>query len=119
MKLSLLNNPKKFQRKNLNKFVYLKKKNNKNNVISIKSKLIKNDVLEMISFFLKKKISVKNLLVISCNKTKTKKPLGSKLGGGKGKIDSFYRVLRKYQPIVYNKNFIELNYSLKVLNKIL
>ena len=118
MKFSLLNNPKKFQRKNLNKFVYLKKKNSKNNIISLKSRLIKSDNLEMISFFLKKKLSIKNLIMANCNKTKTKKPLGSKLGGGKGKIDSFYKVLKKYQPIILNKKSIELKYHLKNLNKI-
>lgn len=73
----------------------------------------------MIGFLLRKKISLRSSQVISCNKTKTKKPLGAKLGGGKGKIDYFCKILRKYQPIILNKQLPKLKYTLETLNKIL
>jgi len=114
-----MNNLKKFQRKNLNKFIYLKKKHNNNHVVSSKSLSMKNNILEMVDFLLRKTLSLKSLIVINCNKTKTKKPLGAKLGGGKGKIDYFYKILRKYQPIILNKKSPRLKSSLEILNKIL
>lgn len=73
----------------------------------------------MIEFFFKKNISLKVLRIINCNKTKTKKPLGSKLGGGKGKVDSFFKVLKKYQPIIIVNQSSNLKPVLKYLNKIL
>jgi len=115
----LLNNPKKFQRKNLNKFIYLKKKYKDSNLITQSSGILNYKTLELIEFLLKKRLSLKNLKITGCNKTKTKKPLGSKLGSGKGKIDSFFKVLRKYQPVVGLNKFIILDSFLKNINKIL
>lgn len=109
---------KKYQRKNLNKFLHLKKKKSFSQVIFTNSGLLRENIKKMVDFYLKKN-SLSNgfMWTIYLNKNKTKKPMGSKLGGGKGKINAYFVSLKKYKPIL-NIRFPSDSF-LKGINKIL
>jgi len=121
MKLQSVLNSKKYLKKNYNKFLNLKKHNFKiNNVISSHAWKLKDSTKKTIEFLLKKKTSLKNFNWVSItNKNRTKKPMGSKLGGGKSKIDYFYSPLKKYKPILTINSNKLLKIPLKDINKIL
>lgn len=92
-------------------------------LITLEKGKLNNLQLNQINFFLKKKLlkNYKIWLKIYPNISKTKKPLETRMGKGKGKIDHWYCKLRKkfcFIEIGNNKShldFIELENIKKIL----
>lgn len=103
-KFIILNNSK-FFRKNNNKFLYLRKKKKNSLIICDKATTMKNETLEILNSNLKRSEALRFFnWIVKLNKNRTKKPVGSKLGSGKGKIDHHFKAVKKYNPL------IEVNY---------
>lgn len=112
-------NHKKYQKNNNNKFLYLKKYYDKKNIIFCnKSSIIWDKTAKFLRMEIKKNQQNKKIFWwILMNKSRTKKPVGSKLGGGKGKINLLFKSVRKYNAMLLSLTEKKIEIDLKAINR--